>query len=115
MTDREFRAVYETAAESRLWLAWSAAQRAWSAAWRESSAVRLAGRVTASLGEWPAADRVRYGAIALATAALGHVGFVALFPAYVAPAFPRAAVLAVAILAAVVASLPQQFVRAWGE
>ena len=115
MTDREFRAVYETAAESRLWQALSAAQRAWSAAWRDSSAVRVAGRTRASIGQWPVVDRVRYGAIALGTAALGHLGFLALFPAYVAPALPRGAMLAVAILAAVIASLPQHFVRAWRE
>ena len=113
MSDRDFRALAETAVESRLWLAASAAGRAWSAAWRDSSAAGVFTRAAAVTHEWTASDRVRYGAIAIATMALGHLGLVALFPVYVAPAMPMTFMLAVALLAAVVAAAPHAFVRAW--
>ena len=113
MSDRDFRALAETAVESRLWLAASAVARAWSAAWRESSAVGAVRRAAAVTHAWTAVDRVRYSAIAIATMALGHLGLVALLPVYVAPALPMGFMLAVAVLAAAIAAAPHAFVRAW--
>lgn len=113
MSDRDFCALAETAVESRLWLAAAAAARAWSAAWRDSTAAGVFTRATAVTQQWSASDRVRYGAIAIATMALGHLGLVALLPVYVAPAMPMTFMLAVALLAAVVAAAPHAFVRAW--
>ena len=115
MSDREFRALSETAVESRLWLAASAAVWVWSAAWRESSAVGVVSRAAAITKEWSPIDRVRYGAIAIATMAIGHLGLVALSPAYVAPALPMTFMLAVALLAAVVGAAPNAFVRGWRQ
>jgi hypothetical protein len=115
MSDREFRALADTAVESRLWLAASAAARAWSAAWRESSAIGVVMRATAVTNERTAIDRARYGAIAIATMALGHLGLVALFSVYVAPALPMTFMMAVALLAAAVAAAPHAFVRGWQQ
>lgn len=113
MSDQDFRALYETAVESRLWLAASAVARAWPAAWRESSAAGAVRRAATVTNDWTAADRVRYSAIAIATMALGHLGLVALLPVYVAPALPMGFMLAVALLAMVVAAAPHAFVRGW--
>lgn len=113
MSDRDCRALTETALESRLWLAASAAMRAWSAAWRDSSVVGVFTRAAAVTSEGTAAARVRYSAIVIATMALGHLGLVALLPVYVAPALPMTFMMAVALMAAVVAAAPQAFVRAW--
>lgn len=115
MSDRDFRALVDTAVESRLWLAGAAAVRAWSAAWRESSCVGAVRRAAAVTGDWTAIDRVRYSAIAIAAMALGHLALVALFPAYVAPALPMTFMLAVALLAAAVAAAPNGFARAWRQ
>lgn len=115
MSDRDFRALTETAVESRLWLTGSGAVRAWSAAWRESFAAGVVRRATAVTNDWSASDRVRYSAIAIATMALVHSGLVALLPAYVAPALPMTFMLAVALLAAAVAAAPNAFVRGWRQ
>lgn len=113
MSDRECRALAETAVESRLWLAAGETVRVWSAAWRDSSAVRAGRRAAAVTDDWTAIDRVRYSAIAIATMALGHLGLLALLPAYVAPALPMTFMLVVALLAAIVAAAPNDFVRGW--
>ncbi len=115
MSDREFRAVFETAAESRLWLFLSAAARLWPAAWADSSTARLVRRAALSIDEWNAVDRVRYGAVTVGWAALAHLGCLALFPAYVAPALPQAAIVAVALGAVVIAGRPEPFATAWTE
>jgi len=115
MSDREFRALSETAVESRLWHAASSAGRVWSAAWRESVAAGFITRAAAVTSDWTASDRVRYGAIAVATMALGHLGLVALFPAYVAPALPITFMFVAALLAAAVAAVPHAFVCAWNQ
>lgn len=115
MTDREFRALYETTAESRLWRAGAGAVRMWSAAWRDSAAVRAIGGVRSSIGGWSARDRLRYGALAVAIAAFGHLVLASLLPAYVAPALPRGLILTVAAIAAAIAIAPQLFATAWSE
>lgn len=115
MSDHEFRAVRETATESRLRLALSAAARHWSAAWTHATVTRLVRQVAMAAAEWSVADRVRYGAVAVVWAALGHLGCLALFPAYVAPGLPKAPIVAIALVAAVVAAAPEPFVKAWSE
>ena len=115
MSNREFRALSETAVESRLWHAASSAVRVWSAAWRESVAAGLITRAAAVTNDWTTSDRVRYAAIAVATMALGHLGLVALFSAYVAPALPITFMIVAALLAAAVAAVPHAFVRGWNQ
>lgn len=115
MSDREFRVLAETALESRLWLAAAEAARVWSAAWRESAAGRAGRRAAAQTRDWRALDRARYGAIAVASMALGHLGLVALVPVYVAPALPLTFMLLVAMLAAGIAAAPGGFIRGWHQ
>lgn len=115
MIDREFRALSKTTGESRLWHAASVAVRVWSTAWRDSLTGGVVTRAAAMTNDWTAIDRVRYGAIAIATMALGHLGFVVLFPAYVAPALPITFMVAVALLAAAVALIPRGFVSGWNQ
>jgi hypothetical protein len=115
MSDQEFRALAETAVESRLGRAASDAVRVWSAAWRESSVVGVVRRAAAVTNDWTAIDRAQFSAIAIATMALGHLGLVTLVPAYVAPALPPTFMAAVALLAAAVAAAPHGFVRGWHQ
>ena len=115
MSDREFRALSATAVESRLWQAASSAVRVWSAARRESVAAGFITPAAAVTNDWTASDRVRYGAIAVATMALGHLWYVALFPAYVGPALPITFMIVAALMAAAVAVVPHAFVRAWNQ
>ncbi len=115
MIDRDFCALSETAVESRLWRAFAKAGRVWTAAWQESAAARTITRVAEVTGDWTPIDLVRCAAIVVTTMTLGHLGLVALFPAYLAPALPLMFMVAVALLAAAVALMPRGFVHAWNQ
>ena len=109
----DFEVVRETASESAIWRVARRVLTALALAWQHSLAAQWLMRQAAWLETWSAADRARYGAIAIAVG--GGVNIALLWNAntYAAPGIPRAAIALVVLVAMVVALAPAPFTAAW--
>jgi hypothetical protein len=115
MRPDDFDSLRNTAVDSRVWRALTTASQALASAWEHSRFRRECRTVMGDVRAWNLVERVRWAAVAIVSAALGHLALLSVSPAYVEPGLPRAAVVTIAIAAALVAIAPDAFANAWRE
>ena len=112
MTTSDFPNLIQVVQES--WLAaivrWARNAGQWAAT--HSLAVRLVTRAWQQGSRWSAADRWRFGAVAVGTAAIGQWLLLQVIPAYVATALPHAMFLGFGLMCFTVAMLAEPWSRA---
>lgn len=115
MSDRDFEALRLVAVDSRLWQIGAGAARAGLAAWKDSRTSAMLRRVAAVLEVLRPAERVRAAALVAVWMGLGHLAFLWMVPAYVAPGLPRSWTVAAVLAALIVASLARPLAVAWTD
>jgi hypothetical protein len=84
-------------------------------AWLDSRLRAIAGRTRLGLTQSSVVERTRVVALAVAVGAVFNAAARTIMAPYSAPALPIAFVIATAIVAGLVASMPEAFIAAWRE